>query len=276
MLATEARRRRRRLRRLLRAAWVQVLAGLLGLAVLRGVSGIDSNAALFPLFSGLFGMPNLVLALWTRPGEIPEQKVGPLGPVRLPEAGQAARGAFAGAAVSWLPGLSGGAAATLASVGTSRKTPPEGFMVLLGAVSSSTAMLSVAVLFMIGRARSGIAAAVQDLLGSPGSWPSFGAIPAAVLWLVLASVLAAAVAAPLAAVLARSLGPRWSRLDPRLLSGATLAALVVLIALATGPVGAGIAGLACLVGLVPVRAGVRRIQLMASLLVPVLVSYLAG
>lgn len=275
MLATEVRGRRRRLRRLLRAAWVQLLAGLLGVAVLRGVSGIDPNVALFPLFSGLFGMPNLVLSLRTRPGEIPEQSVAPLPRLGLREAGQAARGAVAGAAVSWLPGLSGGAAATLASMGTSRKLPPSGFMVILGAVSTSTAILSVAVLFMIGRARSGIAAAVRDLLGSPGAWPSLGALPVSVLWLVLASVLAAALAAPMAVHVARSLGPRWSHLDPRFLSGATLLALAVLIVVAAGPIGGAVAALACVVGLVPVRSGVRRIQLMASLLVPVLVGYLS-
>ena len=276
MIATEFRGRRRRLRRLLRAAWVQTLAGLLGVAVLRGVTGMDPNVALFPLFSGLFGMPNLVLSLRTRPGEIPEQSVAPLGPLGLGDAGQAARGAFAGAAVSWLPGLSGGAAATLASMGTSRKLPPSGFMVILGAVSTSTAILSVAVLFMIGRARTGIAAAVQALLGPSGTWPSVAALPVAVLWLLLASVVAAALAAPLASGLARRLGPRWSHVDPRFLSGATLLALAALVLLASGPVGAGVAALSCLVGLVPVRWGVRRIQLMASLLVPVLLSYLAA
>ena len=274
--ATAIRGRRRRLRRIVRAAWVQFLAGLLGLAVLRGATGLDPNAALFPLFSGLFGMPNLVLALRTRPGEIPEQSVAPLEPLGLAEAGQAARGALAGAAVSWLPGLSGGAAATLASMGGSRRIRPSGFMVILGAVSTSTAVLSVAVLFMIGRARSGTAAAVRDLLGSPETWPSLGAIPVAVLWLVLASVLAAVLAAPVAGALARSLGPRWSHQDPRILSGATLLLLGALVLAASGPVGGAVAAVACLVGLVPVRTGVRRIQLMASLLVPVLAGYLAA
>lgn len=274
MLATEVRGSRHRARRLLRAAWVQVLAGLLGFGVLRGASGIDPNVALFPLFSGLFGMPNLVLALRTHPGEIPDQRLTALEPITRGEAGQALRGSLAGAAVSWLPGLSGGAAATLAAMGTSRKLPPSGFMVILGAVSSSTAILSVAVLFMIGRVRSGIAAAVRDLLGSAGTWPSLLSVPESVMWLLVAAAVAAGCAAPLATALARTLGPRWSHLDPRLLSGATLLALSVLIVAATGPVGGALAGLACLVGLVPVRAGVRRIQLMASLLVPVLAGYL--
>jgi len=271
MIATEMRFPRRRVRRALDAIWVQVLAGLLGLAVLQGPSGLDSNAALFPLFSGLFGMPNLVVGLWTRPGEVPEQRREPLPPLTRTEAGQALRGSFAGAAVSWLPGLSGGAAATLAALGTSRKLPPSGFMVILGAVSTSTAILSVSVLFMIGRARSGVAAAVRELLGGPGGWPSPFALPSAVVWIVLASCLTAAVAAPAASRLAAVLAPGLSRMDPRVLSAATLLALGVLILVATGPVGLGVAGLACVVGSVPIRTGVRRIQLMAALLVPVLV-----
>jgi putative membrane protein len=271
LIATEARFPRRRLQRVLRAVWVQALAGILGLAVLRGPSGLDSNAALFPLFSGLFGLPNLVVGMWTRPGQVPVQRREPLAPLTRSEAGQALRGSLAGAAVSWLPGLSGGAAATLAALGTSRKLPPSGFMVILGAVSTSTAILSVSVLFMIGRTRSGVAAAVRDLLGSPGSWPSPFALPSEVFWIMLASVLAAAVAGPAASRLAVALAPGLSKMDPRILSAATLVALGVLILVATGPVGLGVAGLACLVGSVPIRSGVRRIQLMAALLVPVLV-----
>lgn len=274
LLGAEARSRRRRVRRVLRAAWVQLLAGLLGLAVLEGPSGLDPNGALFPLFSGLFGMPTLVLALRTKPGEIPDQSTATLEPLSLPEAGHAVRGALAGAAVSWLPGLSGGAAATLAAVGGRRKLAPPAFMVILGAVSTSTAVLSVSVLFMIGKARSGIAAAVRELLGGSGSWSDPLVPPASVLWLAVASVLAGVLAAPLACAVARFLASRWSRVDSRVLSAATLAGLAVLIGLATGLLGLAVAGLSCVVGLVPVRVGARRVHLMASLLVPVLAGYL--
>ena len=276
LLGTEIRSGRQRRRRVLRAAWVQLLAGLLGLAVLEGPSGLDSNVALFPLFSGLFGMPTLVLSLRTRPGEIPPQSTEALEPLSLPEAGHAARGALAGAAVSWLPGLSGGAAATLAALGGRRKLAPPAFMVILGAVSTSTAVLSVSVLFMIGRARSGTAAAVRELLGTSGGWTNPLVLPPSVLWLALASVLAGVLAAPLATAVARLLASRWSQVDPRLLSAGTLLGLAVLIGLASGPVGLAVAGLACLVGLVPVRGGVRRVHLMASLLVPVLAGYLVA
>ncbi len=276
LLLAEVRTGRRKWRRLLRAAWVQLLAGALGLAVLEGPVGLPSDIALFPLFSGLFGMPTLVLSLRTEPGEIPEQSQGALEPLSFREAGHAVRGALAGAAVSWLPGLSGGAAATLAAVGGRRKLAPPAFMVILGAVSTSTAVLSVSVLFMIGKARSGTAAAVRELLGPSGGWTDVLTPPTAILWLAMASVVAGALAAPLASAVARFLASRWSRVDPRLLAGATLLGLSALIAVASGPLGLGVAGLACLAGLVPVRAGVRRVHLMASLLVPVLATYLLG
>lgn len=276
LLLAEVRTGRRRGRRLLRAAWVQLLAGALGLAVLEGPVGLSPDLALFPLFSGLFGMPTLVLSLWTEPGRIPEQSPGVLESLSVREAGHAMRGALAGAAVSWLPGLSGGAAATLAAVGGRRKLAPPAFMVILGAVSTSTAVLSVSVLFMIGKARSGTAAAVRDLLGSSGNWPDSLTPPPAVLWLALASVLAGVIAAPLASAVARLLARRWSRVDPRLLAAGTLLGLTALIAVASGLLGMLVAGLACVVGLVPVRSGTRRVHLMASLLVPVLATYLLG
>lgn len=274
LLLAEVRTGRRRRRRVLRAAWVQLLAGALGLAVLEGPVGLSSDIALFPLFSGLFGMPTLVVSLRTEPGRIPEQSTGTLEPLSLREAGHAVRGSLAGAAVSWLPGLSGGAAATLAAVGGRRKLAPPAFMVILGAVSTSTAILSVSVLFMIGKARSGTAAAVQDLLGPAGAWADSLTPPATVLWLALASVLAGVLAAPLASAVARLLARRWSRVDPRLLAAATLLGLTALIAVASGPLGMAVAGVSCLAGLVPVRVGVRRVHLMASLLVPVLATYL--
>ena len=48
-----------------------------------------------------------------------------------------------------------------------------------------------------------------------------------------------------------------------------------LLAVATGPFGVALAGLATLVGLVPIALRVRRVHLMAALLVPVLLTYAA-
>src|SRR2546427_4899704 len=159
------------MRRLGRAVWVQAVAAGLGLAVLRGPPLVDPDAVLFPLFSGLFGIPSLLVGLRARPGSIPYQRLEPLRALSREDARSALRGTIAGASVSWLPGLSGGAAATLASVGTRERGGPSQFMGGLGAGSTSTALLSVAGLFIIHPAPSGAAAAVRALPGGLSPWP---------------------------------------------------------------------------------------------------------
>jgi len=149
-------------------------------------------------------------------------------------------------------------------------------MVLLGAVSTSTAILSVAVLFVIDRARSGVAAAVQTLHGSDLGWATATSVPEALVALLAASVLGAAIAAPLATRLARGIARRWSSVNARRLAQATLAGLLALLAAIAGPAGVVVAGVAALVGLVPVRAGVQRVHLMSALLVPILASGLSN
>src|SRR5207245_875787 len=235
---------------------------------------LAARGALSPLSSGFVGIPSLIVGLRARPGSIPYQRLEPLRGLSREDARSALRGTIAGASVSWLPGLSGGAAATLASVGTRRTVGPSQFMVVLGAVSTSTALLSVAVLFMIHRARSGAAAAVRELSGDLAPWPSVWATPTSLLLLVTSAVLATAMAAPLAAHLGRAVARRWSSSNPRRIAALSLLAVLILLAIATGPVGLGLAGLAAVVGLVPIALRVRRVHLMASLLVPVLLTYL--
>lgn len=275
LLLSEMRGRTDRWRRTAWAAATQALAGLLGLAVLRGPSGVAPDMALFPLFTGLFGFPGLLIAARAPPSAIPPQILERFRRATRLDATQVLRGTAAGAAVSWLPGLSGGAAASLASVGA-RRSNAEAYMVLLGAVSTSTAILSVAVLFVIDRARSGVAAAVQTLHGSDLGWATATSVPEALVALLAASVLGAAIAAPLATRLARGIARRWSSVNARRLAQATLAGLLALLAAIAGPGGVVVAGVAALVGLVPVRAGVQRVHLMSALLVPILASGLSN
>src|SRR5438093_211709 len=108
-------RGRSRIRRLARAVWVQALAGGLGLAVLRGPPLVDPDAVLFPLFSGLFGIPSLLVGLRARPGSIPYQRLEPLRALSREDARSALRGTIPGASVSRLPGLRRGAATLLAA-----------------------------------------------------------------------------------------------------------------------------------------------------------------
>ena len=275
IVATEY-RGRRPVGRVLRAAWVQILAASLGIVTLRGTLPFDPNTVLFPLFAGLFGLPTLLVALRGPSARIPHQRLESLRLLSREDARSALRGTAAGAAVSWLPGLSGGAAATLASVGGRKHTGPHQFMIVLGAVSSSTALLSVTVLFIIHRTRSGTAAAVRDFVGDFVPWPGLWSAPASLLAVLSASVLATALAAPLVVRLARQIARRCSSSNPRRIALLSLVVIQALLFVVTGPLGIGVAAIAMLVGLVPIALRVRRVHLMASLLVPVLLTYLSA
>jgi len=268
-------RRRDGLRSLGRAALVQGLAGLLGIATLRGSLPLDPDIVLFPLFSGLFGLPTLLLGLLAPRGRIPDQRLEPLRALSRRDVRGALRGVAAGAVISWLPGLSGGAAATLASVGSRRRVGPSQFMVVLGSVSSSTGFLSVAVLFMIRRSRSGAAAAIRALVGDVGPWHDAWSIPVSLVLVLVSAVVATGVAAPLATRVAREVARRWSRSNPRLISAASVLAILGLLGITSGIAGLAVAGCATLLGLVPIALRVRRVHLMASLLIPVLLATLA-
>jgi len=79
-----------------------------------------------------------------------------------------------------------------------------------------------------------------------------------------------------AAHLGRGVAHRWSSSNPRRIAALSLLAVLILLVIATGPVGIGLACLAAVVGLVPIALRVRRVHLMASLLVPVLLTYLGS
>src|SRR3989442_14105309 len=61
---------------------------------------------------------------------------------------------------------------------------------------------------------------------------------------------------------------RWATSNPRRIAAWSLLAVLLLLAAATGPIGIGFAGPSAIGRLVPVAFPVRRVHLMASLLVP--------
>ncbi len=239
------------------------------------------SLVLLPLFTGLFGFPTLLLSSQSG-STIPPQDLARESRVRR---GGAARGVLsgsvAGALVSWLPGLSSGAATALAqlfSKGRGEDSGPEAqqeFMVALGSVSTATSVFTVAVLFIIDRARSGAAVAIRELsAGKVPLWEPVTQPPALLLVLTASAVLASLVAYPAALGCSRLVARRVHRIRYDLLARAVLATLAVLILALAGAAGLMVATLAAVLGLVPPLAGVKRVHLMGSLIVPVVLLYL--
>jgi len=270
-----------------------VLAGLIGVIVLMTdyyacgileMPWIDEpfvakSSLLLPMFAGLFGIPGLLLSFGSRNvldivgGDTTLQRFAP-GPR------EAAMALFGGIIVGWMPGMTSGSAVTICSPAVrevSGKDDVHGslrFIWLYSAVSAAGAIFAVGALFVISRARSGTMDAVRYFIGGDSmqnSW--FESVPS------MAAILLAMV---IAAVLSHFILFRcdiWLTRARRVLCSDRLAvvSLVFVASLSiglTGTRGALLLAGCTTLGLLPPLLGIRRIQLMGCLLVPVALLFL--
>ena len=91
---------------------------------------------------------------------------------------------------------------------------------------------------------------------------------------MVSALLAAGVAYPLTVGFSRLAATRIHRVRYDLVARGILALLVLLLLILAGAAGLMISVLAALLGLVPPKAGVKRVHLMGALIVPVVLLYL--
>jgi len=276
------------------AALLFLASGVLGQALLGGrwltawnwfplgpLADDVGTLILFPLFTGLFGFSTLILSSQVR-SAVPPQDVSADAKVRGRGLARGiVSGSVAGALVSWLPGLSSGAATALAQLlsrGRGDESSHESlreFMVALGSVGTATSVFTVSVLFIIDRARSGAAVAILELnAGNMALWEPASAPPMLLIVLLVSALLAAGVAYPLTVGFSRLAATRIHRVRYDLVARGILVLLVLLLLILAGAAGLMISVLAALLGLVPPKAGVKRVHLMGALIVPVVLLYL--
>ncbi len=246
----------------LAAGATAALAALLGhLAWDHPVAGRLPGSALLPLLSGLFGVPALVWAMRARQSH-PTPEVPPR---------HLDRGLLGGclrglAAAGWTAVLPGLTAAVASAMALPAGRSPRQALVSLSAVNTAHLMLTMGVLWITGRTRSGLAIAWQSL--HPVR-PWVGAPPPDLL-AAAATMLVAGTAAVLATA---ALDGPYRRAVASVRPGvAEAVALVIVVALCwatTGWPGLVLLAVASLVGAVPLWAGTRRIHLAAALSIPI-------
>jgi putative membrane protein len=140
----------------------------------------------------------------------------------------------------------------------------------LAAVGAAQPLFAVALLWLTGQARSGLAMGIQGG-ASIQAW-SGGRAPRLLL-AVLAAWVAASLAGAATARLLDAPASRWlPRLPQRPLSAMALGILVLLAILLAGPIGLCLFAAGTVTGLVPLAAGVRRVHLTGALVLPALLA----
>lgn len=267
VLSERASREAARWARRLRALFVLGLAGALGLAAFRlGASsplGLPASP-LLPLLAGLFAAPALVTMLAER-RRFPRARMRAARPLR----GELSRAAWPGALVSSLIGVAPGVSASHASLLLPRAASPEQGLARLAAVNGGAVVFTLLAWHALGKARSGVLVAA-DAWAPRVSWRLGAAPPPEVLSEAALVVLAAGVAALLARAISTPLCASVSRASPRRVARVGLAVLVACVAAFTGALGLVELGVACAIGWLPMRWGLRRSHLMGVVLVPAL------
>ncbi|OYT60886.1 hypothetical protein B6U81_04245, partial [Thermoplasmatales archaeon ex4484_30] len=158
LIATE-----KSLEHVIHASAIFFLSGIFGMLIfnLSLSSPIHAPASpLFPALAGLFGMPTLLLSLKER--EIPPQYIEEA-EVDVVEAGKGIGiGTASGSMVSILPGVTSAVATIIALVARGKRNK-EDTIVTLSAVNTANAFFVVLALFVVERARSGAALAIQEM-----------------------------------------------------------------------------------------------------------------
>jgi putative membrane protein len=270
---------------LLSGALGLVLLGVPGLVtwnlyLIPGYSGDATTVLLFPLFTGLFGIATLLLSTLTEP-VIPEQEAeaGPMEMEGWRKVRAVSTATLAGGFVGIFPGVSGASATVLAKLAAGGE--PEGaagteeaereFMVSLGGVNTAAALFSVMSLFVILRVRSGAAAAV-DAVASPAihPWEPLWNVPMAAAVIAVSILVASLVAYPLTLILGRVFSRNIRRIPYKKLILGVMAFLLVMVAVLAGALGLAILATATAIGLLPPLLGVKRVHLMGSLILPMI------
>ncbi len=217
---------------------------------------------LLPLLSGIFGASSLLLSLSTGT-EIPAQEETE---IKMPLRNLAAAvfsGSLGGSVVAWIPGVSPSVAALTARLGA--PSSAEEFLVSIAGVNSANALFSLVALYVIGKPRSGAAAAIQALVDLDQS---------ALVQMMIAAMIVAAASYVTVIGCARLAAKAVSRLNYRLLCAGVLVFLVAMSYVFTGIFGLFIFFLSTVVGLIAPMAGIHKTHAMGVLMLPLIVRYI--
>jgi putative membrane protein len=224
-------------------------AGIITLSI----KSLNASLALFPLFTGIFGLPIILTTLET---DTPFQETGE--PFQQPAVKGSIVGTLAGILAGFLPGL--GPSGTL-SIFASRITERKTFIAAIGSISTADTFFAILALYIIGNPRSGASVAVQKLTSlTTGT----------VLLITGTLCLATGVCYLLTYHHIDQLAGLYTPVDTRLLVPAIIIGLITAILLTTGIAGIGILSMATGTGIIIHRLRARTSLGMACILIPVI------
>ena len=239
-----------------------LLSGILGMVTLN----LPVKETLLPLFTGLFGVASLITSM-NKKQKIPNQIVSKIKNIKIKMRSffkSASASVIASPLCSFLPGMGSGQAAVIGSSVIGDMSRKE-FLVLLGSINTIVMGLSFITLYSIGKARTGVAAAVDSIM-SLSSNDFFIITPA----IITSGILAFFLAIFVAKLFSKSI----TMVNYRKLSVSVLVFLVLVNFIFSGWLGLCIMAVSTALGLLCIYSGVRRTHLMGCLVIPAIMLFM--
>jgi TctA family transporter len=267
--------RRNRSRNKLSAMMLLLFSGVMGFVAMNGKlpvtgvwDGFEGNM-LFPLLTGLFGLPTLLSAVSS--GKVPEQDIEVS---RDLDTKAAIGGALAGGFVGWVPGVTSTTGTMLGSLAEPERDDDEegaarSFITMVASVGTAAAVFGIVALAVTGKGRTGALLVVKQMLGAEGVGALSSATSAETIMLLVSVFAAALIGYVITIRLGRLFAIRVGDIDLDRMTKFIVLSLVLLVFLMTGIPGILLLVTATLLGLIPPRIGTNRVHLTGCLLLPI-------
>jgi len=237
------------------------ISGILGLLVLNNFS----DSMLFPLLTGMFGLPMLLLSIFEKsnlPEEFSfnEEKIE-----RKTLFSCIGIGSLAGIIAGLLPGVGSTQSTILTQQIFHKKRDERSFLISIGAITSSDIVYSILALWLIQNPRSGIAVGISKLL-------EIG-FKETMIFIVFI-LISAAIATIISLKITRFALGFLKKINYQKLCIATSLFLFILTIIFSGLIGILVLIASIAIGLIPNKIGVKRTHMMGCLLVPTILFFM--
>ena len=251
--------------KILPALTIFLLSGFLGFFALN----LPIEQPLLPLLTGLFGISNLIISL-KNPSKAQKQIIKPLKKIILPKKElikSSIASAISAPLCSFLPGIGSGHAAFIGSELTKQSEKNDkSFLFMNGSITTIVAALNFIALYSIGKARSGTSAVIKEIL-NPFTRTDLFIILAAI---IFTSLVAFFIGIQISKFFAKNI----DKINYKFLSLFTILFLVAINFIFTNPLGILVLATSTALGIFAILSESKRINLMGSIILPVVLFYL--
>ena len=238
---------------------VFTLAGFLGIAVLNS----PVKEPFLPLLSGLFGASSLIISIKSKT-QINKQLIKKIKITKKEFFPPLLASMLTAPLTSFLPGLGSGQAAVL---GTSLiKTSKKSFLILLGATNTIVLGLSFIVLYSLGKQRTGMAVVLKEIIQTL----TLNHLGIILITITITGIISFHLTLALGKLFAKNI----NKISYTKISITILILLSIIVLIITGPFGFFLYLISTATGIYGILTGVRRINLMGALVLPITLWYL--